>query len=69
MFAAENGLCEAKEVLLEAGAAVNLADSNGSTALHLAAFKSDEAVMRLLLAAGADPDRKTTVCSLLALLK
>ena len=61
MIAAESGHSEAIQVLLETGAAVDLASSMGSTALHLAAFKSHEAVVRVLLAAGADPNCMNTV--------
>jgi ankyrin repeat protein len=68
MIAAQNGHFEAAGVLLEAGAAVNLADNYGSTPLHAAAFHSHDTLVRLLLAAGADPNRMTTVKSLFALL-
>ena len=53
-MAAQKGHCEAAKVLLEAGAAVNLANSTGVTALRFAAGKGHEAVVRLLLKAGAD---------------
>jgi ankyrin repeat protein len=65
MLAARNGHCEAAEVLLEAGAAVNLADNYGSTPLHFAAFNSHDTLVRMLLAAGADPNRTNMVPSLL----
>jgi ankyrin repeat protein len=41
--------------LLEAGADVNLAQADGSTALHWAAYHRDTDLARLLLEAGADP--------------
>ena len=54
MIASLHGLCEAAQVLLEAGAVVNRAKRDGLTALHLAVFKGHKAVVRLLLVAGAD---------------
>jgi ankyrin repeat protein len=41
------------QLLLAAGADVNVKDSNSVTALHEAAEKGHEAVIKLLLAAGA----------------
>ena len=67
MIAVQNGYCEVVRILLEAGAAANLADSKGNTALHTAAFKSHGAVVRMLLAAGADPNRTTRVRLIFAL--
>lgn len=43
------------ELLLQAGANVN-ADSMGQTPLHIAASKGNSAIVRALLAAGADPN-------------
>ena len=54
MMAAQEGHCEAIKALLEAGSAVNLASSNGRTALNFAAGTGHEAVVKLLLKAGAD---------------
>ena len=56
MFAAQQGLSVCCQVLLEAGAAVELANDEGFTALHFAALNSHEESVRVLLAAGADPN-------------
>ena len=61
MLAAQRGISEAVQALLEAGAAVDLASSNGVTALHLAAGYGHEAVVRQLLVAGANPRRVDVV--------
>jgi len=42
--------------LLDAGARVNARQSGGHTPLHEAALGGDAEVVRLLLAAGADPE-------------
>jgi ankyrin repeat protein len=44
------------ELLVERGADVNAADSQGWTALHFAAQDHDIPIVRTLLAAGADAD-------------
>jgi uncharacterized protein len=54
MMAEHKGRSAAVEVLLEAGAAVNLANGTGITALHSAARNGREAIVKLLLEAGAD---------------
>jgi ankyrin repeat protein len=56
-LAAGGGHARAVRVLLEAGAAVDRADSLGQTALWAAAFEGQEAVARLLIGAGAAVDR------------
>ncbi|MFF7967060.1 ankyrin repeat domain-containing protein [Streptomyces sp. NPDC007903] len=58
-FAAQAQAPSAVEVLLAAGAAVDAADRHGNTPLWRAVFCSqgDGAMTRLLLEAGADPDR------------
>ncbi|MBV1954080.1 ankyrin repeat domain-containing protein, partial [Streptomyces sp. BV333] len=45
--------------LLGAGVSPEADDGGGGTALHSAAVDGRAAVVRLLLAAGADPDRRT----------
>jgi ankyrin repeat protein len=44
--------------LLDRGASPNVADERGWTALHRAASRGNERMLRRLLAAGADPGRK-----------
>jgi ankyrin repeat protein len=44
---------EAVQALLEAGAEIEIQDTDGMTALHWAAFDGQEAIVRLLLEAGA----------------
>jgi ankyrin repeat protein len=44
------------EILLEAGADVNLKTKDGQSALVIAAAAGDESCVELLLKAGADPD-------------
>ncbi|MGW5880740.1 ankyrin repeat domain-containing protein [Streptomyces koyangensis] len=58
-FAAQAQAPSAVEVLLAAGAAVGAVDGHGNTPLWRAVFCSqgEGAVIRLLLEAGADPDR------------
>ena len=56
---AKHGFAESVDVLLEAGAELDAADSNGWTALHTAAFFGHPTVVDRLLAAGADPVTKT----------
>lgn len=55
MFAAAGGHLAALTVLQKAGAKVNHAAKDGSTALHLAAFGGSVGVVRALLSGGADP--------------
>ncbi len=61
MIAAQADLSKLIQLLLEAGVAVNSMTSKGYTALSLAALNRHEAAVRVLLAAGADPDHTTIV--------
>lgn len=63
MGAARGGHDTAVQILLTwdpegAGAAVARADEDGNTALHFASSGGSLLVLRTLLAAGADPDRR-----------
>ena len=58
MLASQEGQGKAARVLLEAGAAVDLANLQGNTPLHWAARNGDEDMVRMLLAAGADASRE-----------
>src|SRR5207248_569371 len=51
---------EMVKLLLENGADVDAKDYYGWTALHIAAESGDEALVRLLLDKGADPNTKRT---------
>ncbi|MEE1754994.1 ankyrin repeat domain-containing protein [Streptomyces sp. SP18CS02] len=55
--AVHSGDADAVVRLLRAGVPAEAADAEGRTALHLAASGDDPAIVRLLLAAGADPGR------------
>lgn len=57
-FAAWDGLIEIVQVLLDAGADVNLQDATGSTALNQAVFAGKKEVAMLLLERGADVNLK-----------
>jgi ankyrin repeat protein len=58
VHAAERGLRDAVELLLDLGVAVDARGEGGATALEVA---EDEAVAALLLARGADPAKRTPV--------
>ena len=47
-------------LLLDKGANVDAADSNGATALILSAYQGHEPCVRLLLEAGADKNKKVS---------
>ena len=55
MFAVDTGYQEGVEILLNAGANVNLQDSNGYTALHAAAQNRHFKIVELLLASTLVP--------------
>ena len=55
--AAQHGCAEAVKFLLEFGVPANL-NSTGETALHVAVAADEDDVVRLLLAAGADPHKE-----------
>ncbi|MEV4333329.1 ankyrin repeat domain-containing protein [Streptomyces sp. NPDC049597] len=59
-FAAQSQSADVAEMLLEAGATVDVGDGNGNTALFTAVFhhRGDPATLRALLPAGAAPWRK-----------
>lgn len=57
-LAARCGFYDTTEALLKMGAAVNRPQANGSTPLHGAAYYDQEAIVKLLLIYGADPDAK-----------
>lgn len=60
-LACQQGWLDASRLLVEAGAPVDAIDAYGNTPLWRAVFAfpgGDPALIRLLLEAGADPDRK-----------
>jgi uncharacterized protein len=59
MLAAYHGHPETVQMLAEAGGDVNRANDRGQTPLAGAVFKGESDVVRVLLAAGADPDAGT----------
>jgi ankyrin repeat protein len=58
MLAAQLGFGEGVEALVKARARVDEANDVGETALILAVHRRDTGMMRVLLGAGADPDRR-----------
>ncbi|MEQ1687040.1 MAG: ankyrin repeat domain-containing protein [Sphingopyxis sp.] len=59
--AAQLAFAEGAQALLAGGARVNASASNGETALHVAVHRRDIAMVRLLIAAGADPDLQDNI--------
>lgn len=59
MLAAYHGHAEAVSQLVERGADVNIRNDRGQSPLAGAVFKSEDAVVKTLLAAGANPDAGT----------
>ncbi|MEM1060860.1 MAG: ankyrin repeat domain-containing protein [Planctomycetota bacterium] len=53
----EDEVCDVVSYLVSLGADVNVIDSNRETAMHGAAYRNFPAVVDLLAASGADPDR------------
>ena len=66
-LAAQIGWLEGAEQLLARRASVNLANGRGETPLILATQRRDIALVRLLLARGADPKRTDNVAGMSAL--
>jgi ankyrin repeat protein len=66
-LAAQIGWVEGAEQLLAQRASVNLANGRGETPLILATQRRDLAMVRLLLARGADPKRTDNVAGMSAL--
>jgi ankyrin repeat protein len=66
-LAAQIGWLEGAEQLLAKRASVNLANGRGETPLILATQRRDLAMVRLLLARGADPKRTDNVAGMSAL--
>jgi ankyrin repeat protein len=60
-LAAQVGFVDGAQALLARGAAVNHSTANGETALHVAVQRRDLAMVRLLIAAGANPDQPDNV--------
>lgn len=56
--AALGGHLQTVQLLIDQGANVNLRNSEGQTALHSAISRADEALVRLLLQSGAQPNTK-----------
>lgn len=57
VLAAQLGFVDGAQALIDAGAQVDIPNAIGETPLIAAVHKRDIAVMRMLLKAGADPDR------------
>lgn len=61
LSAAQIGFVEGAQILIGRGAQVNLGNSRGETALHIAVQRRDIAMVRALIAAGANPDSQDNV--------
>lgn len=59
--AAQLGFAEGAQTLLAGGARVNASGPSGETPLHIAVQRRDLAMVRLLIAAGADPDLQDNI--------
>lgn len=57
MLAAQNGLVDAVDALIRAGARVDIPNTTGETPLIAAVHRRDIPIMRALLTGGADPER------------
>lgn len=59
--AAQLAFVEGAQALIAGGARINASSSNGETALHIAVHRHDLAMVRVLIAAGADPDLQDNI--------
>lgn len=67
LIAAQLGWVEGADLLLRQGANVDLANKRGETPLILAVHRRDPAMIRLLMAKGADPNKSDSVAGYSAL--
>lgn len=62
--ATQLGFVDGAEALIRGGARVNDGGSSGETPLHLAVQRRDTAMVRLLIASGANPDQSDNITGL-----
>lgn len=61
LSAAQIGFVDGAQILVARGAQVNLGNGRGETALHIAVQRRDIAMVRALMAAGADADQQDNI--------